>query len=406
MKVEERFINYVKVYSESDPESKATPSTKCQLEFAKMLADEMKALGISNVDVDTCGIVYGEIPANCDGVCTIGFIAHMDTSPDLSGKDVKPRIVHDYDGSPIVLNKEKNIVLDPAEFSSLIDNVHEDLIVTDGTTLLGGDDKAGIAEIMTMAEYLLQNPEVKHGTIKIAFTPDEEVGRGTDNFDIEKFNAEFAYTVDGGAINDINYENFNAAAALVKVHGMSIHPGSAKGKMLNSQLVAMEFHSLLPVFENPACTEGYEGFNHLTTMQGGCEETTMNYIIRNHDETLFAKQKQDFMNAAEFLNKKYPSGTIELDITDTYANMRNWIEKDMRVIDLAKKSIEDLGMTPVSTAIRGGTDGARLTWNGLLCPNIGTGGYNCHGKFEYVSIQRMEQSVKLILKIIENSLNL
>lgn len=403
MKVEDRFIKYVQVDTQSDVDSNTVPTTAKQVVFGKMLVEEMLALGIKDARIDEYGIVYGSIPANTEGYPVIGFVSHMDTSPDLSGENVKPRIIRDYDGSKIVLNEEKGIIMDPEEFSSLKTNLHQDLIVTDGNTLLGGDNKAGVAEIMTMAEVLLNDPNIPHGTIKIGFTPDEEVGKGADNFDIPTFGADFAYTVDGSIIEDIQYENFNAAAAQIHIHGLSIHPGSAKNKMINSQLIAMEFHSLLPVFDNPACTEGYEGFNHLLTFQGDCENTKLDYIIRNHDETLLAKQKSDFENAAEFINKKYGEGTLDLDISDTYANMRQYIEKDMRVIDLAKKSITDLGMTPISSAIRGGTDGARLTWNGLLCPNIGTGDYNCHGKFEYVSIDLMRMSVKLILKIIENS---
>ena len=401
MNVTERFLKYVSIDTESNPDSETTPSTAKQLNLANVLVEEMKEIGIEDAHVDQYGVVYGTIPGDAL-VETIGFVAHMDTSPDLTGANVNPRIIKNYDGNPIILNEDKQIIMDPKDFPSLHENVGEDLIVTDGTTLLGGDDKAGVAEIMAMAEVLMSQPRSAHGTVKIAFTPDEEVGRGADNFDIKGFNAEYAYTVDGGDIRDVNYENFNAAAAVVKIHGLSIHPGAAKNKMLNSQLIAMEFNALLPAHEDPACTEGYEGFHHLTNINGVCEETTLQYIIRNHNDEIFERQKQQFMDAAAYMNKKYPEGTVECTISHSYTNMRSYIEKDMRVIETVKQAIRDLGMTPVSTPIRGGTDGARLTYDGLPCPNIGTGGYNCHGKFEYVSIPRMETVVELLLKVVEN----
>ena len=290
-------------------------------------------------------------------------------------------------------------------FESLKEHIGKTLIVTDGTTLLGADDKAGIAEIMTMAETLISK-NLPHGNICIAFTPDEEVGRGTDHFNIEKFGADFAYTVDGSEVNSVDYECFNAASAMVHIQGASIHPGSAKGKMRNASLIAMEFHSLLPVFMNPAYTEGYEGFNHLTDMQGECEQATLSYIIRNHDEACFEKQKQDFYHARDYLNQKYPKDTVQVDITDSYGNMRMLIEKDMRIVDLVKNSMREIGLEPTSQAIRGGTDGARLTFEGLPCPNLGTGGYNFHGKYEYACVEEMETSVRLLLKIVENSTKL
>lgn len=329
----------------------------------------------------------------------------MDTSPDMSGENVKPRIVSSYDGTNIVLNEELGISMGVDEFECLADKIGEDLIVTDGTTLLGADDKAGIAEIMTMAETLI-NEKREHGTIRLAFTPDEEIGCGADHFDVKKFNADFAYTVDGGEVDSIDYENFNAATADIEIQGLSIHPGSAKNKMINALLVAMEFHSMLPIEQNPAYTEGYEGFNHLTDLHGACEHATMSYIIRNHNEELFEKQKEDFRRIAAYMNEKYPSNTIQLTITDSYANMRTIIEKDMSIIELAKKSMKDVGLEPTSHAIRGGTDGARLTYDGLPCPNLGTGGYNCHGKYEFASIQEMQKSVELLLKIVENSLDM
>lgn len=403
MAVEERFLKYVAYDTQSDPYSESAPSTKKQLKLAEALKEEMLDMGITDAHVDEFGIVYGSIPSNIEkSTDTIGFVAHMDTSPDLTGENVKPRIIKDYDGKDIVLNKELNITMSPKDFPSLLKNVHEDLIVTDGTTLLGGDDKAGVAEIMEMAATILKN-DLPHGTIKIAFTPDEEVGRGADNFNIEKFAADYAYTVDGGDVESVDYENFNAAAANITVHGLSIHPGTAKGKMVNSLLVAMEFQQMLPVNENPAYTEGYEGFQHLTSMEGHCEETKMEYIIRNHNRELFEKQKETFLRIAAYLNQKYGEHTIDLQITDSYANMREIIEKNMYIVDQVKQALREIGLEPTSQAIRGGTDGARLTYDGLPCPNIGTGGYNYHGKYEYVSINSMHKCVELLLKIIENS---
>lgn len=406
MKVQDRFLEYVKFDTQSAENSTTTPSTLKQLKLAEYLVKELKTLGIADARVDEFGIVYGTIPANTEKtVPTIGFIAHMDTSPDMSGKDIKPRIIEHYDGSDIVLNEELAIHMGPKEFECLAKKMGEDLIVTDGTTLLGADDKAGIAEIVTMAETLLKEQR-EHGTIKLAFTPDEEVGRGTDNFQVKEFGADFAYTVDGGEVESIDYENFNAASADIQIQGLSIHPGSAKGKMINASLVAMEFHSMLPVEQNPAYTEGYEGFNHLTDLHGECEHASMSYIIRNHDEVLFEKQKEDFRRIADYLNQKYPEHTVQLTIRDSYANMRTIIEKDMSIIDLVKQSMKEIGIEPVSNAIRGGTDGARLTYDGLPCPNLGTGGYNYHGKFEFASINEMNKSVELLLTIVKNSLTM
>ena len=396
----ERFIKYVKVDTESMHESSLTPSTLKQLDLGNMLVEELHELGLKDAFISEQGVVYAKLKSNMDKeVDHIGFIAHMDTSPDMCGKDVKPRIIHHYDGNEIVLNSELNIMMSPEEFPLLKKDVDSDLIVTDGTTLLGADDKAGVAEIMDMVEYFVTHPEVKHGNISIAFTPDEEVGRGTENFDVKLFNADYAYTVDGGNASDIDFENFNAASAKVTINGLSIHPGTAKNKMKNSQLMAMEFHHLLPVELNPAYTEGYEGFNHLTTMAGDCEKTVMNYIIRNHDKTLLEKQKRDFENAAIFMNAKYDSGSVVLEIEDTYMNMRSYIEKNMDIVNQVYEVISEMGMTPNSSAIRGGTDGASLTYMGLPCPNLGTGGRNCHGKFEYASINEMRQVSKLLIEI-------
>ena len=396
----ERFIKYVKVDTESMHESSLTPSTLKQLDLGNMLVEELHELGLKDAFISEQGVVYAKLKSNMDKeVDHIGFIAHMDTSPDMCGKDVKPRIIHHYDGNEIVLNSELNIVMSPEEFPLLKKDVGSDLIVTDGTTLLGADDKAGVAEIMDMVEYFVTHPEVKHGNISIAFTPDEEVGRGTENFDVKLFNADYAYTVDGGNASDIDFENFNAASAKVTINGLSIHPGTAKNKMKNSQLMAMEFHHLLPVELNPAYTEGYEGFNHLTTMAGDCEKTVMNYIIRNHDKTLLEKQKRDFENAAIFMNAKYGSESVVLEIEDAYMNMRSYIEKNMDIVNQVYEVISEMGMTPNSSAIRGGTDGASLTYMGLPCPNLGTGGHNFHSIYEYISINEMRQVSKLLIEI-------
>ena len=403
MNVQERFLHYVSFDTQSDEHSQTTPSSLKQLKLAEALVDEMKAIGIKDAYVDEFGIVYGIIPATTKkDVKSIGFIAHMDTSPDMSGRDVKPRIVKAYDGSDIVLNEALGIKMGIHDFACLQEKIGEDLIVTDGTTLLGADDKAGIAEIMTMAETLLQENR-EHGKICLAFTPDEEVGRGTDHFRVPEFGADFAYTVDGGEVDCVDYENFNAAGAEIHIQGLSIHPGSAKDKMINALLVAMEFHSMLPVQKNPAYTEGYEGFNHLTELHGECEHAYMSYIIRNHSEELFEQQKAEFQRIAEYLNQKYPENTVQLQIHDSYANMRTIIEKDMRIIELVKTSMKQIGLEPRSMAIRGGTDGARLTYDGLPCPNLGTGGYNYNGKYEFASIQEMQKSVELLLKIVENN---
>lgn len=403
MDIIQRFLNYVSIDTQSDESSLTSPSTDKQFNLAHVLYDELKRLGISDLKLTDNCIVYARIPANTDeDYDRIGFIAHMDTSPDFKGKDVKPRIIKNYDGSAITLNEELQIVLDPHNFECLKRDIGSDLIVTDGTTLLGADDKAGIAIIMDMAQRIMSDNTVKHGDIAIAFTPDEEVGRGTENFDTEYFNVDYAYTVDGGNADEIEYENFNADSACVKVHGLSIHPGSAKGKMLNSQLVAFEFNSLLRTFDNPAYTEGYEGFNHLTSINGDCENTVMNYIIRNHDKNLLLKQENDFKNAMEFLNRKYGDGTVEVEIVHTYANMREFIEKRMDIIDKVKRIMREMNMEPKSSPIRGGTDGASLTYMGLPCPNLGTGGRNYHGKYEYLSINEFLIMSELVYKIVTN----
>ena len=401
MDIVERFIKYVKIPTMSDPCSNSSPSSKKQLVLAKMLYDELKELGLDEVKLSDSGIVYAKLRANSDlKKEKIGLIAHMDTSPDMSDINVSPRIIKNYDGEDIVLNKELNIVMRTSDFPCLIKDKGADLIVTDGTTLLGADDKAGVAIIMDVLSKLVLNPSIKHGDISIAFTPDEEIGRGTENFDVKYFDCDFAYTIDGGDLSDVEYENFNAASAIVDFNGLSIHPGSAKGKMLNSMLIAMEFQSLLPVFNNPMYTEGYEGFNHLCNISGDCEHTRSEYIIRNHDKEKLEKQKDDFINAATFLNKKYGENTVKLSINDSYQNMKEYIVSKMYIVDDVKKKMKDLGIEPSSMPIRGGTDGAMLTYMGLPCPNLGTGGRNCHGKFEYLNIDEMKLMSKLLLSVV------
>jgi len=402
MNVVERFLNYVAVDTESVEDAACFPSSEKQKNLAKMLVEELAAIGAENPRIDEFGYVYATIPATSDKkVPVLGFLAHMDTSPAMSGKDVKARVVKNYDGGKIVLNEKENIAMDADMFPSLRHNVGKDLIVTDGTTLLGADDKAGIAEIMTMAEILLSDKSIPHGTIQIAFTPDEEVGAGVDHFDVEGFGAEFGYTVDGGALGEIEYENFNAASGRLKIHGTSIHPGSAKGKMVNALLVGMEFQQMLPVEQNPAYTEGYEGFFHLDRMTGGVEEAELFYIIRDHDKEKFEEKKARFEKTAAFLNEKYGAGTVDCVVKDSYYNMKEKVEPYMFLIDNAKKAMEEKGILPIVTPIRGGTDGARLSFMGLPCPNLCTGGENYHGKFEYVPVQDMEKIVEFLLQLIK-----
>ena len=401
----EKFLKYVKVDTQSDPDSGTSPSTMKQHDLAKILRDELIGIGASDVyyDEEHC-YVYASIPSNIDDGkkrYKMGFVAHMDTSDEVSGKDVNPRIVDNYEGSDICLSKDGKVVLSPKDFPELLNHIGEDLIVTDGTTLLGADDKAGVSEIMTMAETLLLSPEIKHGEIKIAFTPDEEIGEGTAYFDIERFGADFAYTVDGGKLGELEYENFNAAGGTVKVHGRSVHPGDAKNKMINAALICYEFHSMLPVFQNPMYTEKREGFFHLTGVNGGTENAEATYIIRDHDEKLFEEKKKLFKEAADYLNKKYGEGTVEVDVKDQYFNMIEKIRPHMHLVDNVKKVMEELGVTPIDSPIRGGTDGASLSYKGLPCPNLCTGGYNYHGKYEYASIQEMRKVVDILLGIVK-----
>src|SRR5690554_1138639 len=400
-KVVERFLRYARIDTESDPESESCPSTKKQMNLGKVLVEELKEIGMKDVSMDANGYVVATLPANTNrDIKPIGFIAHMDTSPDMSGKDVKPQFVENYDGKDIVLNKEKNIVMSLKDFPDLRDYVGETLITTDGTTLLGADNKAGIAEIVTAMENLIAHPELEHGEIKIAFTPDEEIGRGADRFDVDKFNAAFAYTIDGGPLGELEYENFNAASAKITIQGRNVHPGSAKNKMINSLLIAMELHSMLPVAERPEYTYAYEGFFHLMQISGGVEETKMQYIIRDHSRELFEKKKQVLTQAVDFLNTKHGQ-RIELKLEDSYYNMKEKIEPVMEIVDLAQRAMEEVGVTPLISPVRGGTDGARLSYMGLPCPNIFAGGHNYHGKFEYVPVKSMEKAVDVILKIVE-----
>lgn len=416
----ERFLNYVSYDTESDETSESCPSTAKQLVLAEQLRQELIEMGAADVRVSEFGYVFARIPSTMgtasadagDGAQmadsaagaagrtpVLGFIAHMDTSPALTGANVKPRIVHDYDGEDIVLNEEKQIVMKVANFPFLADLRGEDLIVTDGTTLLGADDKAGIAEIMTMAEHFLTHPEIEHGEICIGFTPDEEIGRGADRFDVADFGADIAYTVDGGALGELEYENFNAASGKVTIHGVSIHPGSAKLKMKNALLIGMEFQSLLPAFENPMYTEGYEGFYHLDGMSGGVEEAKMEYIIRDHDRAKFEEKKRFFAEAAAFLNRKYGEGTVVCEIRDSYSNMKEKIEPCMYLIDNAEAAMRACGVEPIVVPIRGGTDGARLSYMGLPCPNLCTGGYNYHGKYEFIPAGALEKTTEILVEI-------
>jgi tripeptide aminopeptidase len=404
MRAYERFLNYVKIDTTSDenaPES-LCPSTPGQKELASMLVKEMLNLGIKDARMDEYGYVYGTLEANCDArdIPVIGLIVHMDTSNAAPGKNIKSQIIEKYDGGDIVLNPGKNIVMKVSEYDSLLSHVGEDLIVTDGTTLLGADNKAGIAEILTAVEALREG-KIKHGIIKIAFTPDEEIGRGADRFDVKGFGADFAYTVDGGALGEIEYENFNAASADVTINGVSIHPGDAKNKMKNAALIAMEFNSLLPANEIPAATEGYEGFHHLTRMAGTEEKSELHYIIRDHDRNKFERKKDLFIKAAQFINFKYGEGTLELNLKDSYYNMKEKIEPHMFLIKNAQKAMREAGVELKIVPIRGGTDGARLSFMGLPCPNLSTGGHNFHGRFEYISIQAMDKMVEVLVNLVK-----
>lgn len=400
--VTSRLLKYVKVNTVSDPKSETLPSTQIQFDLAKILVEDLTEIGVKDASLDENCYVMGSIPGNAKNAPAIGLIAHMDTSPEFSGENVKPQIIEDYDGNDIVLNKDLNIVMKVSDFPYLADFKGHTLITTDGTTLLGADNKAGIAEIMEVAKYFIDNPDVKHGDIKICFTPDEEVGRGTEKFDLEKFGADFAYTLDGSFEGEIEYENFNAASAVVKIHGTNIHPGSAKHKMKNSLLIAMEFNALLPVFDVPQYTEGYEGFYHLDEAGGTVELTTLEYIIRDHDMEKFTARKEFMTKAAAFINEKYGEGTAEIEIKDSYFNMREHILPVMHIVDSAVAAMEKTGVKPIVKAIRGGTDGAALSYKGLPTPNIFTGGFNYHGRYEAVSVQSMNKAIATVIEILKS----
>ena len=401
-KVIEKFLNYVKIDTQSDENSTACPTTAKQHDLAKLLVKELEEMGAEDITYDTehC-YVYASIPASegCDGRPVLGFIAHMDTSPAVTGENVKPRIIENYDGKDIVLNEEKNIVMKVSDFPELVEYTGKRLVVTDGTTLLGADDKAGVAEIMTMAEQLLLSRDIPHGKLRIGFTPDEEVGAGADHFDVKLFGADYAYTVDGGKLGELEYENFNAAGAKVTFHGRSVHPGDAKNKMVNALLLAMEFQNMLPVFENPMYTEKYEGFYHLDQLSGSVEKAQSEYIIRDHDKDKFERKKETFLRIGAYLNEKYGKDTVQIDMKDSYYNMREIIEQHMQLIENAKAAMEETGVNPIVVPIRGGTDGARLSYMGLPCPNLCTGGHNFHGRFEYICADSMEKIVEMLLKI-------
>lgn len=401
MNVKERFLRYIATDTTSDPSSDTVPSTKSQLAFAASLEHEMKEIGLVDISLDSNGYVFGTIPSTIQNYTgkILGFIAHMDTSSQASGANIQPRIIEDYDGKDIVLNKEHNLIMKTADFASLNQYIGQDLIVTDGLTLLGGDDKAGIAEILTAAQYLMEHPEIKHGPIRVGFTPDEEIGRGTDHFDVKKFGADFAYTLDGSECGELQYENFNAASAFLTFHGVSIHPGTAKNKLVNASLLAMEYQNLMPLGERPEYTDGREGFILLESVSGSIETASSEYIIRDHSRELFEEKKKYMENAASYMNTKYGAGTVELKIEDSYYNMKEQIEPHMHLIDNAVTVYKKLDITPVIVPIRGGTDGARLSFEGLPCPNLGTGGHNYHGPFEYVCIQSMEKSVQVIIEL-------
>jgi len=398
----ERFLKYIKIDTQSDDTSDTYPSTKKQFDLAKVLQKELQEMGLKDISLDEHCYLMATLPANTTKkIPTIGFIAHMDTCPDMSGANINPQIIQNYDGKDIVLNKEKNIILSVSEFPELAEYKGQTLITTDGNTLLGADDKAGVAEIMTAIQYLVNHPEIKHGDIKVGFTPDEEIGRGVDKFDVKKFDAAFAYTLDGGGIGELEYENFNAAHAKVIFNGQNIHPGYAKNKMINALILAMEFNGMLPVNERPEFTQDYEGFYHLIKMEGAVENASIQYIIRDHDRKKFEAKKVFMQQTVDYMNKKYRENTVVLEMKDQYYNMREQVEKTFHVVENAQKAMEELGIIPKIIPIRGGTDGARLSFMGLPCPNLFAGGHNFHGKMEYVSVESMEKAVRLILKIID-----
>jgi len=401
-KLVERFLQYVKINTQSNEKSETCPSTPGQLELAKLIVEELKSIGLKDAEIDENGYIMATLPSNLDNdIPTIGFIAHLDTSPDFSGENVNPLIFENYFGKNLTLHAKKNIILSPNDFPALNNYIGQPLITTDGTTLLGADNKAGVAEIITAMEELIKNPKIKHGTIRIAFTPDEEIGRGANKFDVNKFGARFAYTIDGGPIGELEYENFNGASARINIQGRNVHPGTAKNRMKNSMHIAMELESMLPQNEKPEYTEGHEGFYHITEFTGNVDQTKMHYIIRDHSKTEFAKKKDLMIKIVDHLNLKYGSGTIKLTLIDQYYNMREKIEPEFHIIELAMKAMNAAGVTPKVKPIRGGTDGARLSYMGLPCPNIFSGGHNFHSRFEYIPIRSMEKAVQVIMKIAE-----
>ncbi|PAC97718.1 peptidase T [Bacillus paralicheniformis] len=401
-KLIERLISYAKVDTQSNENSQTTPSTPGQLTLANMLVEELKEIGMKDVTIDENGYVMATLPSNTEKeVPTIGFLAHVDTATDFTGKNVNPQVIEQYDGKDIVLNESLNVVLSPKEFPELADYAGHTLITTDGTTLLGADNKAGISEIMTAIEYLIAHPEIKHGKIRVAFTPDEEIGRGPHKFDVEAFNATFAYTVDGGPLGELQYESFNAAAAKITCKGTNVHPGTAKGKMVNAAKIAMQFHTRLPANEAPEFTEGYEGFYHLLSIKGDVSETTLSYIIRDFDRDRFNERKETVQKIANDLKAKYGENSITMDMNDQYYNMREKIEPVKEIVDIAYEAMKNLDIEPVVKPIRGGTDGSQLSYMGLPCPNIFTGGENFHGKYEYISADNMVKAANVIVEIVK-----
>ncbi len=400
-KVEERLIRYAEIDTQSDPENEQCPTTEKQWNLARLLAKELEKSGLQEVSIDDHAYVMATLPSNTNkDIPTIGFIAHMDTAPDFTSEKVRPQMHKNYDGGDIILNKEQNIVMSPADFEELSGYKGQTLITTDGTTLLGADDKAGIAEIIAAMEYLMKHPEIEHGKIRIAFNPDEEVGRGAHLFDVKKFDTQWAYTLDGGPVGELEFENFNAAGAKVIIQGVSVHPGTAYHTMVNSMLIASEFIASLPLEETPQETREYEGFFHLYQMSGSVDKTVLQYIIRDHDKTLFEEKKNRFMEKAEAINKKHGS-VLKVEMEDQYYNMREKIESQMHVVEIAKEAMEALEIKPIVKAIRGGTDGAQLSFKGLPCPNLFTGGHNYHGRYEYIPVESMYKAVDVIVKIVE-----
>ena len=401
MNIVNRFIKYAKIDTQSDENNSQTPSTQKQFDLARIVEQEMKEMGLEDISLDDKCYLMGTLPSNSKkNLPTIGFISHFDTSPDMSGKNVNPRIIESYDGKNIVLNNSENIVMSVKDFPELLDYEGEDIIVTDGTTLLGADDKAGIAEIMNAMQYLIDHPEIEHGKIRIGFTPDEEIGRGADHFDVKKFGAEWAYTIDGSTIGELEYENFNAASAKISIQGRNVHPGYAKNKMINALHVANELVVLLPVNERPEYTSDYEGFFHLIGLNGSVDEATVTYIIRDHDHALFERRKEQMQQAVDYLNTKYPD-VLKLEMSDQYYNMREKVEPVKHIVDLAFRAMKALDIEPIVKPIRGGTDGARLSYMGLPCPNIFAGGINFHGRFEFLPIKSLEKASEVVVKIAE-----